>query len=314
VSSGDWIGADVDCNAPGVCEDCRDPIAPDGIAYGFIQSNDIYFYQILDHNITGDRRYTLTFDALGAAMPWGSGIDLIPSFFYVDANNNHVEIDSNTISINPPGDPCEFWAEWMYDLAVDFVSIPGADYIGEKLGIEFFSPIPADLETDKWTFLDNVRLDYVSTVETGSISGMVTDYLGNPVEARISGVMRIPEGSEEEISGFSETDGTYLITDVPVGTWSLRCTFEGMSKPEDLAIQFAEGVTVSLDLTTTVDFTLPVGGRLAGRLTNAEGNPIANATVRVYDGVEDRYWFSTNTDSNGYYNFFDNFGNLPTAT
>ena len=63
----------------------------------------------------------------------------------------------------------------MYDLAVDFVSIPGADYIGEKLGIGFFAPIPVDLDTDKWTFIDTVRLDYVSTVETGSISGMVTD-------------------------------------------------------------------------------------------------------------------------------------------
>jgi hypothetical protein len=143
---------------------------------------------------------------------------------------------------------------------------------------------------------------------TGSISGTVNDYLGNPVEAQILGA---PEGFEGGISALTETDGTYSITDVPVGTWSMRCTFEGMIKPVDLAIQFAEGVTVSSGLTTTVDFTLPIGGKLAGRVTNTEGDRIANATVWVRDDVEDRYWFGTNTDSNGDYNFFDNFGNMP---
>jgi hypothetical protein len=143
---------------------------------------------------------------------------------------------------------------------------------------------------------------------TGSISGTVNDYLGNPVEAQILGT---PEGFEGSISALTEIDGTYSITDVPVGTWSLRCTFEGRIKPVDLAIQFAEGVMVSSGLTTTVDFTLPIGGRLAGRVTNTEGDRIANATVWVRDDVEERYWFGTNTDSNGDYNFFDNFGNMP---
>jgi hypothetical protein len=151
----------------------------------------------------------------------------------------------------------------------------------------------------------------LQAAETGSISGTVKDYLGNPIEARISGAMPTAEDFEGDISAFSGTDGTYLITGVPVGTWSLRCTFGGTSKPADLAIQFAEGVTVSSGLTTTVNFTLPVGGRLAGSVTNTDGDPIPNATIWVRDGVEDRYWFCTNTDSVGHYDFFDNFGNLP---
>lgn len=152
----------------------------------------------------------------------------------------------------------------------------------------------------------------LQAAETGSISGTVKDYLGNPIEdAIVGGAMPTAEGFEGDISAFSGTGGTYLITGVPVGTWSLRCTLGGTSNPADLAVQFAEGVTVSSGLTTTVNFTLPVGGRLAGSVTNTDGDPIPNATIGVRDDVEDRYWFRTNTDSVGHYDFFDNFGNLP---
>ncbi|UCE99680.1 MAG: lamin tail domain-containing protein, partial [Planctomycetota bacterium] len=147
---GTWVGVDAECGQPGVCtEDCRDPVAPDGIAYCFMQTNDTELYQVLDHNIVEGKEYTLLFDA---ALPWSSNADLVASLFYVD-NGNHVEIDSNTIPL--PSDN-----SWLYDESVSFTAAgAGQPYLGKKLGIKFNAPIPGDLNTDKWAFLDDVRLE-----------------------------------------------------------------------------------------------------------------------------------------------------------
>ena len=35
----------------------------------------------------------------------------------------------------------------------------GQPYLGKKLGIQLHAPVPGDMDTNKWIFLDNVRLD-----------------------------------------------------------------------------------------------------------------------------------------------------------
>jgi len=154
--SGDWIGVDVECGAPGACsDDCRPPAAPDGIAYSYIQSNDIYFYQVLEHKIIEGSKYTLTFDAIA---PWSTGVKIVPSLFYVDESNNHIELAARVISLGL-GQLCYAPSQWADGLTVTFVSQPGATYIGKPLGVKFFAPIPADLDTSKWTLIDTVRVD-----------------------------------------------------------------------------------------------------------------------------------------------------------
>ncbi len=150
---GTWVGVDVDCSKPGVCVDCRDPAAPDGIAYCFMQTNGTYLYQVLEHNIVQGKQYSVLFDT---SLPWDSGADMVASLFYVpDANYpdaNHVEIDSNTIPL-PAG------SGWLYDESVSFTAGAGQPYLGKKLGVKFNAPIPGDLNTNKWAFVDNVRLE-----------------------------------------------------------------------------------------------------------------------------------------------------------
>ena len=62
-----------------------------------MQTYDTYLHQSLDHKIVEDRQYTLTFDA----KTFDIGVKLIPSLFYIDENNNHIELISETIALTP---------------------------------------------------------------------------------------------------------------------------------------------------------------------------------------------------------------------
>ena len=147
---GSWVGVDAECGKPGVCtDDCRDPVAPDGIAYCYMQTNNTELYQVLDHNIVQGKEYTLLFDT---SLPWNSGYNIVASLFYVvDANfpdANHVQIDSNTIPL-PAG------SGWLYDESVTFTAGAGQPYLGKKLGIKFYAPG----DGGGWAFVDDVRLE-----------------------------------------------------------------------------------------------------------------------------------------------------------
>ena len=144
---GTWVGVDVDCSKPGVCGDCRDPVAPKGIAYCFMQTNNTYLYQVLDHNIVQGKTYTILFDA---SLPWDSGASVIASLFYVNDSGSHVQINSSTIPLST--------GIWLYDRSVSFTAGAGQPYLGKKLGIKFNAPVPGDLNTNKWAFIDDVRL------------------------------------------------------------------------------------------------------------------------------------------------------------
>jgi len=84
---------------------------------------------------------------------------------------------------------------------------------------------------------------------TGKIAGVITDSKdGNP----ISGAIIAIEGSTMKAG--SDDNGQYALLNVPVGTYSVKCTFVGYEA------QIQNNVKVSADITTTVDFAMSVGG------------------------------------------------------
>jgi hypothetical protein len=166
---GDYIGVDVQCgDACATPEHCYEPNTTDGIAVCYFQTNDIYFYQVLNHNIVGGKRYTLTFDA----MSWDNAT-VVPSFFYPEDGNypdvNHIELTSKSIWLAPEGYPDAVDANKVgfdydantLDRTLTLVVAPGAAYAGKLLGIKFYSPIPDDDDDWQWGFIDNVRVDSV---------------------------------------------------------------------------------------------------------------------------------------------------------
>jgi len=111
-----------------------------------MQTNNTYLYQVLADRIVEGGQYTFTFDA----QTGNSGADIVPSMFYVNDSNAHVEIVASTIGLST--------GAWNNDLSVSFTAAARQPYLGKKLGIKLNAPVPGDMNTNKWIFLDNVRL------------------------------------------------------------------------------------------------------------------------------------------------------------
>lgn len=90
---------------------------------------------------------------------------------------------------------------------------------------------------------------------TGKILGTVTDSKDNSL---MPGAIISIEGTT--IKAGSDENGQYAILNVPVGTYSVKCTYVGY-KPE-----VQNNVLVSADVTTTVNFSMAIGDITVGEI------------------------------------------------
>ncbi len=130
----------------------------------------------------------------------------------------------------------------------------------------------------------------VTPPATGSIAGTVTNATDSTA---ISGATVSVDTGQ---SATTANDGTYTITDVPVGDRTVTASADGFDSASPT-------VTVSENATATADFALsptPVGS-IAGTVTNADdATAISGATVLVEDTGQ-----SATTDANGDYTISD---------
>ncbi|HZL72510.1 MAG TPA: carboxypeptidase-like regulatory domain-containing protein, partial [Planctomycetota bacterium] len=127
------------------------------------------------------------------------------------------------------------------------------------------------------------------TVETGAtagaeldlaagvrLEGVVRDAAGNPVAgAKIS--MSLPDPA---FTARSDATGRYFIPDVPVGSHAITASSDRF-RPQTIS---------PLELTTPgqtvpLDFLLPFGASVAGRVLDESGAPVARASVTVSNEV-----------------------------
>jgi outer membrane receptor protein involved in Fe transport len=90
---------------------------------------------------------------------------------------------------------------------------------------------------------------------TGKISGVITDSKdGTPLAGAIISI----EGTQMKAG--SDDAGQFAILNVPVGNYSVKCTYVGYEP------QVQKDVKVSADLTTTVNFAMSIGGTVIDTL------------------------------------------------
>lgn len=109
-------------------------------------------------------------------------------------------------------------------------------------------------------------------VRTGSVTGYVRDTLGDPV----SGISITTSPFIGHGIG-SNSDGSYLLTDVPAGTYSVIA-----SDPSWTSVTIP-GVVITPGSTVTLDFTLQLGA-ISGLVNDSIGNPVPGAVVSTSDG------------------------------
>ncbi len=111
---------------------------------------------------------------------------------------------------------------------------------------------------------------------------------------------------------FQSDDGSFELTDVPPGKWTVRATAAGYRSAEVAGVEVGEGETKE-----GVNLSLKKGGTLAGRVTDPRGTPVANASVSWHPSESQGGGMgamvarmmgggpggSTSTDADGHYQF-----------
>ncbi|MDX2176336.1 MAG: carboxypeptidase regulatory-like domain-containing protein [Candidatus Sumerlaeia bacterium] len=142
----------------------------------------------------------------------------------------------------------------------------------------------------------------------GSISGTVTDGAGDPL-ANLDLDVYDANGARMAANAVTAADGTYDIGGFPAGQYRLRVDptipqgYPRTWYPSVYIEPSGTLLTVAVGQRTTgVDFSLPRGGVVAGRIAAAENDAaLADIDLDIYDATQARVDFTTKTRADGTY-------------
>ncbi|TAK62277.1 MAG: carboxypeptidase regulatory-like domain-containing protein, partial [Dehalococcoidia bacterium] len=117
--------------------------------------------------------------------------------------------------------------------------------------------------------------------ESGNLSGIVTDVFGAPIGD--AWVYATDVGGAGGGSIYTASDGTYLLPNLPPGTYRVEAQKAGFAwqfydGTSDASAATPVNVTSGAE-TSGIDFALVVGARISGKVTNSLGTPISGAWV-----------------------------------
>lgn len=152
----------------------------------------------------------------------------------------------------------------------------------------------------------NIDLELTpSTPSTGTVYGVVGD-----------GVNPIPNATVKLFDSkgmpykhtITDVDGSYSMTDIPAGTYSLGAVKEGYLLSDAAGVTLADGVTTKIDLVCTQDTTLSLGA-IAGVLTikdplDGSSKPLAGAKISLQNATGETL-AATYTAEDGEFAFYD---------
>ncbi len=153
-----------------------------------------------------------------------------------------------------------------------------------------------DVATEKAASDGEDQLVEVHLVEGASVRGKITDG-SQPISGAVIRLARTREQRPEEqmfvnMLGLppggtvvhSNSEGEFAYRNILAGDYTVSAEVPGFTEPEPIQIVAAAGET------TEVTFEVDPGGVVFGRVEGADGDPIADATVRLLkaEGVSDR--------------------------
>ncbi|MFI8687005.1 carboxypeptidase regulatory-like domain-containing protein [Rossellomorea sp. NPDC077527] len=138
-------------------------------------------------------------------------------------------------------------------------------------------------------------VDLILVPNPGSVSGIVTDNMGNPIG---NAIVQIFDQNNILIgSGFTDSSGQYIVGNLPSGSFNVVVNSPGFG-------QVITGINLGVgqDLTGVNVSLIPNPGIINGQVTNlTTGDPISGATVVIIDGISQIQVASTTTSISGNY-------------
>ncbi|MCU0777853.1 MAG: carboxypeptidase regulatory-like domain-containing protein [Akkermansiaceae bacterium] len=178
-----------------------------------------------------------------------------------------------------------------------------------------------DVEVTAGAVTGGINMQLVAK-QFGSISGTVSDNLGNPLPGIEVTLFRYNAGGVfwEELQDVT-TDGTgqYLFNQVETGTYRLRFvdpseTHAGEYHSDAYIVESAADVVVTTGNETVVNESLIDAASISGTVTDNSATPLSGITVNFYrinnSTAQREYLFSRNTAADGTYSI----GGLPDGT
>ncbi len=152
---------------------------------------------------------------------------------------------------------------------------------------------------------DSVEDIDIALARGGAVRGRVTDPDGKGIAgASISASLMVVEGGEAERpmvnfgdqggSATTDSEGRYSLPHLAAGTHTIVAQARNRASSRKNDLKVAEGRSVE-----GLDFVLGDGEQLSGKVVDADGNPVAAATVYIYG--EDQNSSPITSDSEGHF-------------
>jgi hypothetical protein len=150
---------------------------------------------------------------------------------------------------------------WTYEFATEAdgsyllpIMLPD-DYIVEVSTKSHPQGDPIETETTATVLAgESVTLN-ISLLPLGEVSGIIYDHEGLPAEGAS---VRISDGQGFDRTTISDSDGSYTLTDLPVGDYVLWTYDPVTNAPTTISVSVSEGITTTIDVTLPYSVDLPL--------------------------------------------------------
>jgi hypothetical protein len=176
--------------------------------------------------------------------------------------------------------------------AFSFSGLPAGTYSISAGGDGYVQDVVANVVVPTGRRVSNVDLTLATA---GSISGTVTGP-GGPVAGALVGALGADGATAA--SATTAADGSYIITGLPAGTYTIDATADGLFGNDVTGIALATGGTVS-----GVNLTLNTAGSVNGHVVSTvDGSAETDVLLSLTNGAAS---FSAESDGNGNFTFTD---------
>ena len=250
------------------------PVGSDSISVSYVG------YNTATQPVTVTAGQTSTINIQLTPVPVTSGSGTV--FGTIHDSVTNVGIQGITISIST--DPPRAFTTGAGGIFI-IPNIPAGTYTISAAGTDYNENTTSVTVVSSQTIISRFTLTPMTVTTTSSISGTITDSVGNTISGAV-----VIISTDPEMNTVTNNAGVFTFSNVPAGTYEIT-----VITPSDGAI--TRSITVP---SSNYDFALPPDSLISGTVTDADGVGVSGITVTVLNQN-----LTTTTNNHGWYAFND---------